>query len=278
MCLWVLLCLTVARRWPHFLNSYQSWCTFLIILPVLLPCLFFYVCFLSYSYRFLFCFLLDDTLIFVWRLFCSFSRTISLHVYWLFFVRFSLSVLPPLPSYCRCYSYYVLFLRVMKFLLVLYNIAIYFTDCFASVFTALWVCKCVPNLLISVFLFSCSVYLYYILFLYSIKHDYDHCSFCLYWFAFAFLQYQQHMVYFTSLFINTFLFSISHSPLAVSNLMRFSLVLWVFLSHCNDTRCEVCKCVCLWKGQMGLLGVNVWVYRMKLVCVCVYVTVFYFCI
>lgn len=62
-----------------------------------------------------------------------------------------------------------------------------------------------------VFLFSCSVYLYYILFLYSIKHDYHHCSFCLYWFAFAFLQYQQHMVYFTSLFINTFLFSISHS-------------------------------------------------------------------
>lgn len=134
-----------------------------------------------------FCFvLLGDTLIFVWRLFCSFLRTISLHVYWLFFVRFSLSVLPPLPSYCRCYSYYVLFLRVMKLLLVLYNIAIYFTDCFASVFTALWVCKCVPNLLISVFLFPCSVYLYYILFLYSIKHDYHHCSFCLYWFAFAF--------------------------------------------------------------------------------------------
>lgn len=132
-------------------------------------------------------------------------------------------------SYCRCYSYYVLLLRVMKFLLVLYNIAIYFTDCFASVFTALWVCKCVPNLLISVFVFVFSVFVLH-LFLYSIKHDYPHCSFCLYWFAFAFLQYQQHMVYFTPLFINTFLFSISHSPLAVSNLMRFSLVLWFFLT------------------------------------------------
>lgn len=151
---------------------------------------------------------------------CSFFSLVSSSAY-----RFSPAIST---SYCRCYSYYVLFLRVMKLLLVLYNIAIYFTDCFASVLTALWVCKCVSNQLISVFLFSCSVYLYYILFLYSIKHDYHHCSFCLYWFAFAFLQYQQHMVYFTSLFINTFLFSISHSPLAVSNLMRFSLVLWVF--------------------------------------------------
>lgn len=72
MCLWVLLCLTVARRWPHFLNSYQSWCTVLIILPVLLPCLFFMFVFLATLTDFCFVFTrwyIDICLTFVLLLF-----------------------------------------------------------------------------------------------------------------------------------------------------------------------------------------------------------------
>lgn len=166
MCLWVLLCLTVARRWPHFLNSYQSWCTFLIILPVLLPCLFFMFVFLATLTDFCFVFTrwyIDICLTFVLLLFenhlsarllaflCSFFSLGPSSAY-----RFSPRnihfLLPLLQLLCFVSTSYEIFTGSIQHCYIFHRLFC------LSVYRAVSVCKCVPNLLISVFVFVFSVF------------------------------------------------------------------------------------------------------------------------